>query len=87
MINDEFGIVKNVLSLSEDPGNVIVYQKFRTVSDFFTCPLSSSELRIVKVSDLDDDLYVSSLTEIRSKCVLLPYLDKFVCIPLVHNFI
>ena len=48
MINDEFGMMNNVFFLSEDQGNVVVYQKFRTVSDFFTHPLSSPELRIVK---------------------------------------
>ena len=44
LINDEVVIGKNILSLSENPATVVVYKKFRNVSDFFNYPLLSSDL-------------------------------------------
>lgn len=86
LINDEVAIVKNILSLSESPEKVVVYQKFINVSNFFIWPLLSSDLRIVHVRNLSKNLHVASFLEISCKCVMLPLTDGYVCIPLVHTF-
>jgi hypothetical protein len=60
---------------------LLVYQKFCEVSDFFSYPLQSSQVKIFRVSCLSSDLSVGLLSDLRYKYVLLPHQDSFVVFP------
>ena len=76
---DTIGLVRNIVSL--DSEIFIVYVQFSKVSSFFDTPLSSSLLGIHKVSDLGVQLQVAKLSDIQSKCVLIPFKREFIVIP------
>lgn len=59
----------------------IVYKKFTHVEDFFTVPLQSSLLGILKVSQTSDRIYTAKLSDVQAKCVLLPHRNSFVSLP------
>lgn len=88
IVREKVGLIRNILSKSEDDGDrVLVVEWFRGVPDsFFEEPLHSSDLRIFKVHHLVDDIAMVDVQEVTSKCVLLPCMDYYVVVPLVHNF-
>ena len=70
-------------------GNIhVVLEYFQFIADFFDYPLKSEKLGIHRVSDLGGQLDCTgqlctvTLSEIHSKCVLLPFRDLYVVIPL-----
>ena len=73
----EFCILKNII-LSEEGQISVVYQSFQTVEIFFTVPLESKLLGIVKVSNLNENLKIAKLADIEAKCVILPYKNAHV---------
>lgn len=75
-------VVQNIL-LSNSEIYVVV-EKFRNVTDFFKYPVSSGFLGIHSVCDPCGLVEVVPVSEITSKCVLLPYCNKYVSIPLLH---
>ena len=79
-VGQNIGLVRNVLSCE---GNIhIVLEYFQFIADFFDYPLKSEKLGIHRVSDLGGQLCTVTLSEIHSKCVLLPFRDLYVVIPL-----
>ena len=84
----KLGLIRNILSQSEDEGDrVLVAEWFRGEPvSFFEQPLPSSDLRIFKVCHLADDITMLDVREVTSKCVLLPCMDYYVAVPLVHTF-
>lgn len=59
--------------------------KFKSICDFFTFPINSTDIGICKVSQLEETEKVWSLNEVLQKCILIPDADNnYLCIPLVH---
>ncbi|EZA50973.1 hypothetical protein X777_10601 [Ooceraea biroi] len=81
----EIVVLKNIICTENDI--IFVGNIFSNVSDFYTYPLPSSELGIVKVSELSEERLVFSLNNIIAKCWLIPMRNKYVCIPLLHTFV
>lgn len=82
-VNGKIVVVKNLIL--KDADIFIVYQAFRNTEDFFGTPVSSNLLGIQTVYDLEMQVSFSKLTQIQSKCVLLPYKRKFLAIPFTSN--
>ena len=69
-IRDDMCLIQNII---EDELEVfLLCKRFRKKGDFFVVPLRSSLLGILKVSQLDDRLFVAKLDDVQAKCVLLP---------------
>ena len=84
-IGNQYVLVRNILSQPDlHPDALIVYAKFQRVADFFMYPLQSSALGIVRVSDICNRLEVARVSQIACKCVLLPFRQEFVVVPLLH---
>lgn len=83
MIDDKVGLIKNIISFESDI--YIIYQTFSRQTDFFDSPLPSSLLHIYQLSHLKDNLFVSKLSDIQSKCVLFPDHDRFVSVPFANT--
>lgn len=71
--------LQNIVSLENDI--FLVYKVFQGEENFFTTPLESRLLGIVKVSNLDNILHVVKISELQSKCVILPFKTKHIAIP------
>lgn len=78
-VGDKVGLIRNIVS--HELENYIVYVEFGRTRDFFDTPLSSSSLGIHRVSDVGTQLHVAKLSDIQSKCVLLPYKRDYIAIP------
>lgn len=64
----------------------LIGNKFQQMEDYYTYPLPSSTLGILKVSNLDDVRHVISVENVKSKCWLMPDgLQFFLCVPLLHT--
>lgn len=80
------GLIRNILSVSEDSlERVFIVENFRNMDNFFEEPLPSSDLHIFKLSRLSQETVAIHVNEVKSKCILLPYRNKFVSIPLIHS--
>ncbi|XP_024878933.1 uncharacterized protein LOC112459164 isoform X2 [Temnothorax curvispinosus] len=58
---------------------------FTQMEDVYQYPLSSSELGIVKLTDISEERRVFPLTEVVAKCWLIPDGEFFLCFPLLHT--
>lgn len=64
----------------------LIGNKFHQVEDYYTYPLPSSRLGILKVSNLDNVRHVISVENVEAKCWLMPDdLQFFLCVPLLHT--
>ncbi|KAE8576519.1 hypothetical protein XENTR_v10004219 [Xenopus tropicalis] len=63
----------------------VVFRVFTQIANFFNYPMSSDFLRVFIVSEPTGPLRVAKASQISHKCVLLPYKDKFVVMPLLHT--
>ena len=82
------GIIRNILSPNENSlERVLIVENFRNLNNFYTEPLPSSDLRIFQVGPLSGDIVSLNMNEVSCKCVLLPYRDSFVSVPLIHSFV
>ena len=82
------GIIRNILSPSENSHErVLIVENFRNLNNFYTEPLPSSDLRIFQVGHLSGDIVAVNMNEVSCKCVLLPYRNSFVSVPLIHSFV
>lgn len=77
-------VLKNII-LTEDDNVIFIGNTFINVGDFYTYPLNSSELGIIKVSELNNDKLIFRLQNIVAKCWLIPLKDEYACIPLLHT--
>lgn len=72
--------------VKRDNSVVLIGNKFQQVEDYYTYPLPSSTLGILKVSNLDNIRHVISVEDVDAKCWLMPDgLQFFLCIPLLHT--
>ena len=86
LIGNDVALVRNILSVNEETEKVIMYEKFRTSSNFFDYPLKSMDLRVTKVSNLSGHLHSVSARSVICKCVLLPFRNMFIAFPMIHRF-
>ena len=63
------------------------FECFIEHSDFFTKPLNSSDLGILKVAKLCGNIESVLVLQIACKFVKIPYKEDFVIMPLLHQFI
>lgn len=77
-------VLKNII-LREDDNVIFIDNIFINIGDFYTYPLNSSELGIIKVSELNSDKLIFPLKSVVAKCWLIPLGDEYVCISLLHT--
>ena len=89
-VGSQYGLIRNIvckeLLYSDQSEPAVIFEPFESFSDFFSDPLKSSDLGIVKVTRPSGHLKVVSMSQIACKYVRLPYKDKFVIVPLLHQF-
>ena len=85
-IGQKVGLIRNILSKSSGSEIFLLFEPFDKATEFFTSPLNSSDLDIVKVSHLRNAYDIVSLQQVSCKYVMLPYKSKFVAIPIIHQF-
>jgi len=86
IIENKVGIIKNLLR-SRQVGSsevYIVFEEFESKESFFGEPLDSQSLCIFVVAKLSGFHKVISLSDAITKCLLLPYKNKFVVVPQMH---
>jgi hypothetical protein len=77
-------IVKNLIDSENGP--IIVGNKFSNTDDFYTYPIPSSLLGILKVSGLNEHPVYLNPDNVVQKCYLLPLSEsESVCVPLLHS--
>ena len=81
-------IIRNILSPSENSHErILIVENFRSLNNFHTEPVPSSDLRIFQVGHLSGDIVAVKMNEVSCKCVLLPYRNSFVSVPLIPSFV
>lgn len=80
------GLVKYIIQ-DQNSDVYVLYQPFKVETDFFECPLLSSQLGIYQVSELCASIKCAALTEVTCKYTRLPCKERFVLIPLLHQFV
>lgn len=88
LVGDKVGLIRNILSPSDvSMERIFVVQWYSgALHSFYTEPLHSSDLRVFRVSWLHENTAAVSLKDITCKCILLPYKNDFVVVPLSHSF-
>ncbi|XP_059196234.1 uncharacterized protein LOC131977004 [Centropristis striata] len=81
-IDGEICLVYNIIKSVE--GIHVVFKVFTQLESFFDYPMSSDFLRIFVVLQPTGPFKVAKLSQVSHKCMLLPYKDKFVVMPLLH---
>lgn len=84
-LNGSISIVKNIVQDDNDQELYIVYKSFKKIENFFTSPLDSSLLGIVLVSELENEFRSAKLSSVETKCVLLPFKNKYLAIPFTDS--
>lgn len=84
-LNGSISIVKNIVQDDNDQELYIVYKSFIKIENFFTSPLDSSLLGIVLVSELENEFRSAKLSSVETKCVLLPFKNKYLAIPFTDS--
>ena len=83
-LNGEIVIIRNILH-SPLGETFVVYTHFKKCESFFQYPMDSLRLGIYMVSELSDDTHVGLMDDFTKKMVLLPFKDKHVAMPQLHN--
>lgn len=84
-LNGSISIVKNIVQDDNAQELYIVYKSFKKIENFFTSPLDSSLLGIVLVSELENEFRSAKLSSVETKCVLLPFKNKYLAIPFTDS--
>ena len=84
IIHNHIGLVRNILLHTATQQVFIAFERFEKHEPFFLSPLSSDRLSIFFVQQLSGTVEVFPVSEVTTKCVLLPYRNNFVCFPLLH---
>ena len=85
-VGDHLCLIRNILQKGIDL--VFFYELLTSVTDYFSCPLLSSDFGILKVSKLSACFYATSFVEIRCNCkyIELSCKNSFVAIPILHCY-
>ena len=77
--------IENIV-VDKDGRVILMYRKYYSFESFFDYPCSSTNIGIYKFSHLGNALHYVEISEIRKKCVVVPYKKSwFVGIPLAHT--
>lgn len=76
-------VLRNIVHSENDI--FMIGNMFLNVENFYTYPLNSSILGIVRVSEMEHVRRSFLLTEVEAKCWLIPDGDTFLCVPLLHT--
>jgi len=82
LIDDSVALVQNFLSADSD--TFVVFQKFMHLTSYYTYPVDSAQFEVFMVAELDKELHVAPLKDIRRKCVILSRSGKTFVIPFIH---
>ena len=84
MLNSgQIGIISRI-DISSDAFNFDI-KLFKSRENFFTSPIPSKNIGILLVDELGECTSVS-LDQIYSKCAILPYKKRWVCLKMIHSF-
>lgn len=75
-------IIKNFVLDNE--ASVVIGNKYKTLTDFYTVPCKSSQLNIYLIDNIGD-LESWDLREVANKCIKLKFKNKYVVFPLLHS--
>lgn len=81
-VNGEITVLHNIV---QRHGEVFFGYSFTKMGNVYEYPLSSSELGIIRVSDLNEERRVFPLVQVIAKCWLIPDGEFFLCFPLLHT--
>ncbi|XP_019888297.1 uncharacterized protein LOC105283118 isoform X2 [Ooceraea biroi] len=84
LITDEVIILEDTVHIENRI--FLVGKQFQQSKDFYTYPFPSSTLSILSVSQLNENVRILSMSEIKAKCWLIPDHNSFLCVPLLHTF-
>lgn len=85
-LSGSISIVKNIVQDDNDQEVYIVYKSLKKkIENFFTSPLDSSLLGILLVSELENEFRSAKLSSVETKCVLLPFKNKYLAIPFTDS--
>jgi len=82
-IEGKVGIIKNILK-DHFTNAYVVFEEFESISPFFTEPLDSALLTIFVIEKLSGIRKVIALPTAVTKCLMLPFRDRFVVLSQMH---
>ena len=86
IIVDSVCLVKNIYIRDSHNTGHIVYNQFICKESFYSYPpITSDIVGTFKVNQLDCRLETCSVSEIKHKCLLMPYKNYFVAVTLLHT--
>lgn len=85
LIGNKVALIVNIVCESPEHQKFLVVKEFLQKTNFFDIPLPSSDLLIYTVNNLSTECKVYSIEDVVCKCVLIPFRDRFVSMPLVHT--
>lgn len=85
LVEKRVALVRNIICANPEDEKEIVYEEFLNANNFFEYPLESKDLMIFSLSELSGETKVCKVSDIACKCVLIPFKNVFVSIPLVHT--
>lgn len=85
MIGNKVALVRNLVRQNTQIDTFVVFEEFSGHRNFFSYPLESNVLDIFLVSGMTGELKWCKVSDIKCKCVLLPYNDCYVSIPMIHT--
>lgn len=85
IIRNKVAVIKNIICESQKHPKFLVVKEFLYMSNFFDLPLPSTDLMIYYVMDLSLQYTVYSIENVLCKCVLVPFHEGFISMPLVHT--
>ena len=87
IVKGKMGVVRNIFQdhpPKKSTSGCIMFEGFSVVRSFFTIPISSDCLSIYYVEKPNGLYEIYELTNILTKCVLLPYKTGYVVLPQMH---
>ena len=86
LVDNKIGIIRNIVCETGNSEKFLVLEYFNDVFNFFETPLNSSDLRIFCVSHLSEQISFKKAFCVTCKCVLMPFKNSYLAIPLIHTF-
>lgn len=88
LISNEIVRIFNIVQKNEESDYYIVGRKYKKIDDFYTYPIKSSVLNIHKISDLEENIHLFPVTDIKTKLIVLSETagnsSSYVSFPLLH---
>ena len=81
--NGEITVLHNIVQRRDEV--FFVGYSFTKMENAYQYPLPSSELGIVRLSDLSEERRIVPLVQVVAKCWLIPDGEYYLCFPLLHT--